>query len=66
MTKKNIKMNELFWNCTKEQQMKGLEITEEIMQSSRFKNMTIENIIQQLWNGRYNSEKRQILKRALN
>lgn len=62
MTPKNEKMNEKFFSLSQDAQMKGLGITKDVLNISRFKNMSIEDIIYQLWHGKFNSVKRNILK----
>lgn len=62
MTPKNEKMNEKFFNLSQDVQMKSLGLTENAPHTSRFKNMSMEDIIKQVWNGKYNSVKRRILK----
>ena len=42
--------------------MKGLGLTEDASHTSRFKNMSMTDIINQVWGGKFNSEKRHILK----
>lgn len=62
MTPKNEKMNEKFFSLSQDAQIKLLGITKDVLKTSRFKNMSIEDIIYQLWHGKFNSEKRCILK----
>ena len=62
MTPKNEKMSEKFFNLSQDAQMKSLGLTENASNTSRFKNMNMNNIIKQIWNGLFNSEKRRILK----
>lgn len=62
MTPKNEKMNEKFFNLSQDAQMKSLGLTENTSHTSRFKNMNMNDIIKQVWNGLFNSEKRHILK----
>lgn len=62
MTPKNEKMNEKFFNLSQDVQMKSLGLTENTPHTSRFKNMNISDIIKQIWDGKFNSEKRHILK----
>ena len=66
MTQRNEKMNERFFALPLEKQMSSLGLNENVSNQSRFKNMTMEEIVKQVWNGRYNSEKRRILKIAEN
>lgn len=63
-TKKNEELNERFAKCSQRSKIIGLGLTEQMIKSSRFKNMTIDEIINQVWFGRYNSQKRDILKRT--
>ena len=63
MTPKNEKMNERFFSLSQDLQMKGLGLTEDAPTTSRFKNMSMEDIIKQVWDGKFNSEKRQVLKK---
>lgn len=63
MTPKNEKMNEKFFNLSQDVQMKSLGLTENASHISRFKNMNITDIIKQVWDGLFNSEKRQVLKK---
>ena len=62
MTPKNEKMNEKFFNLSQDVQMKSLGLTENAPTTSRFKDMNITDIIKQVWYGKFNSEKRHILK----
>lgn len=62
MTPKNKKMNEKFFSLSQDVQMKSLGLTENASHTSRFKNMNITDIIKQVWDGLFNSEKRRILK----
>lgn len=66
MTQKNEKMNERFFALPLEKQMSSLGLNENVSNQSRFKNMLMEEIVKQIWNGRYNSEKRCILKNVVN
>ena len=63
MTPKNEKMNATFFSLSEDVQMKGLGLTSGATKTSRFKNMTMSDIIKQVWNGLFNSEKRQVLKK---
>lgn len=63
MTPKNEKMTERFFNLSQDVQMKSLGLTENAPHTSRFKNMNMTDIIKQVWNGLFNSEKRQVLKK---
>ena len=63
MTPKNEKMNTTFFSLSEDVQMKGLGLTTDATKTSRFKNMTMSDIIKQVWNGLFNSEKRQVLKK---
>lgn len=62
ITPKNEKMNEKFFNLSQDVQMKGLGLTENAPHTSRFKNMNMTDIIKQVWNGLFHSEKRNVLK----
>jgi hypothetical protein len=62
MTPRNEKLNEKFFSLSQEAQMKGLGLTEDASHTSRFKNMSMTDIINQVWGGKFNSEKRHILK----
>ena len=62
MTPKNEKMNEKFFSLSQDVQMKGLGLNENTPNMSRFKNMNMTDIIKQVWDGRFNSVKRRILK----
>jgi hypothetical protein len=62
MTPKNEKMNERFFNLSQDVQMKSLGLTENAPTTSRFKDMNMTDIIKQVWDGKFNSEKRRILK----
>lgn len=62
MTPKNEKMNETFFSLSQDAQMKLLGITKDVLNTSRFKNMSIEDVIYQLWHGKFNSVKRNLLK----
>ena len=62
LTPKNELMNVKFFSLPQDVQLKCLGLTEEVTQTSRFKNMDIKDVIKQVWNGKYNSVKRRILK----
>lgn len=62
MTPKNEKMNEKFFNLSQDVQMKSLGLTENALTTSRFKDMNMTDIIKQVWDAQFNSEKRRILK----
>jgi hypothetical protein len=64
MTPKNEKMNATFFGLSEDVQMKGLGLTTDVIHTSRFKNMPMSEIIKQVWNGLFNSEKRQVLKKV--
>lgn len=62
MNKKNIEMNEKFTNFSDDVKMKLLNIDETIFNMSRFKGIPKDTVINDIWNGKTNSQKRQILK----
>ena len=62
MTPKNEKMNERFFNLSQDVQMKSLGLTENAPHTSRFKNMNMTDNMIQVWDCKFNSEKRRILK----
>jgi hypothetical protein len=62
LTPKNELMNTIFFSLSEEIQMQCLGLTTDITKTSRFKNMLMSDVIKQIWNGKFNSEKRRILK----
>lgn len=61
MNPKNEQLNVIFFNKSLEEQMKCLNIDENITKEPRFKNMGLNDIIKQLWIGKYNSQKRKLI-----
>lgn len=62
---KNQELDIRFAECNERGQKIALGIDETLLKQSRFKGMTTEEIIKQLWNGKTNSQKRKILPTAI-
>lgn len=62
MTQKNELMNEKFNELTIENKLKMLNINENIQYDHRYKYMTLEDIVFQIWFNKTNAEKRQLVK----
>lgn len=62
LTQTNELMNEKFNKLSFEEKMNVLNVDENIKENVRFKYMNMEDIVNQLWFNKTNSEKRRIVK----
>ena len=62
---KNQELDIRFAECNERGQKIALGIDETLLKQSRFKGMEMKDIINQLWNGKTNSQKRNILPTAI-
>lgn len=62
--KKSIEMDAKFESFEQQKQMNLLNITDNTLKETRFKNIPLETVINDLWNGKTNSQKRNLLKTA--
>lgn len=60
--KKSIEMDAKFESFEQQTQMNLLNITDNTLKETRFKNIPLEIVIKDLWNGKTNSQKRNLLK----
>lgn len=60
--KKSIEMDAKFESFEQQKQMNLLNITDNTLKETRFKNIPLETVIKDLWNGKTNSQKRNLLK----
>ena len=63
MKNKNVKMNETFFQLSDEDKMKVLEINDDIFSTPRFRNINKNIVLSDLWRGKTNSQKRNLLKK---
>lgn len=62
MVNKNVLMNQKFNDLSLEDKMKVLNIDDAILSDSRYKYYTKDQVVQDMWNGKTNSQKRNLLR----
>lgn len=62
MSKKNVAMNEKFYSLNEAEQMNVLGVDESIFSSHRFRGVERNVTLSDLWSGKTNAEKRNLLK----
>lgn len=62
MVNKNVLMNQKFNELSTENKMKVLNITDEILSNHKYKHYTIDMVVNDMWNGKTNSQKRKLMR----
>lgn len=62
MVNKNVLMNQKFNELSTENKMKVLNITDEILSNHKYKHYAIDMVVNDMWSGKTNSQKRKLMR----